>query len=83
MAPPPLTPAHAAVSHVWLPGCLHLATTGRMSVAVPQQWRSLVVRLEAYPAGVRRAVVVLSGSEPSFWAGHYGAKFGSPRLTFC
>ena len=77
---PPALPG--AVIHFWLPGCLHAASSGEMT-AVPQQWGRQALRLVGYPPGVRRAVVLLSGSEPRFWAGHYGAKLASPRLTLC
>lgn len=39
-------------------------------------------RLGRYPAGARRAIVVLRGKDSQFWAGNYGAKFASPSLAF-
>ena len=34
------------------------------------------------PRGSRRALVVLGGRDARFWAGHYGAKYAAPELTF-
>lgn len=34
------------------------------------------------PKGARSAVVLLSGRDRQFWAGHFGAKFASAELTF-
>lgn len=61
-------------------GCAALASTNLLS-AVPREWHRQTVRLAA-PPGVRRAVVLLRGSERRFWAGHYGAKFAAPALRF-
>ena len=38
--------------------------------------------MRRYPAGARRAIVVLRGKDSQFWAGNYGAKFASPSLAF-
>ncbi|KAL4425959.1 hypothetical protein ABPG75_009975 [Micractinium tetrahymenae] len=45
-------------------------------------WRPRSLRATASAGGVRRAVVLLAGSELSFWAGDYGCKFAAPVLRF-
>ena len=35
-----------------------------------------------YPAGVRRALVVLRAKDNDWWAGHYGGKYSKPQLRF-
>ncbi len=56
-------------------------TTGQKP-APAQQWQQEELRVEGYGRGVRRAVVLLRGTELCFWAGHYGAKFSAPSLRF-
>lgn len=62
-------------------GCAAVSTTRQMA-AEPQRWRRQVLRLEAYQAGVRRAVVLLRARGQLFWSGHYGAKLSAPALRF-
>lgn len=65
----------------WMAGCAAVSTTRQMA-AEPQRWRRQVLRLEAYQAGVRRAVVLLRARGQLFWSGHYGAKLSAPALRF-
>lgn len=52
-------------------------------VEIPENtWQLLRVRVAGYPAGARRAIVMLGGKDAKFWAGHYGAKFLGPCLHF-
>ena len=68
-----------AAVDAWMGGAAALASTGVRS-AVPCEWRRQAVRLEGYPPGVRRALVLLRGTERRGWEGHYGAKFAAPAL---
>lgn len=45
-------------------------------------WRPRSLRATVPASGVRRAVVLLAGSEHRFWAGEYGCKFAAPVLHF-
>lgn len=48
----------------------------------PNVWRPRTLRDTVDVRGVRRAVVLLAGSERRFWAGEYGCKFAAPVLRF-
>ncbi len=45
-------------------------------------WRLVTHTFNDYPAGVRRAIIVLKGKDHRVWAGWYGAKFAAPELHF-
>ncbi|CAL5223908.1 g6505 [Coccomyxa viridis] len=45
-------------------------------------WKLATHTFKGYPAGVRRALIVLRGKDEPFWAGWYGAKFAAPELHF-
>lgn len=77
----PPHPIHLPAVDAWIGGAAALASTGARS-AVVCEWRRQVLRLAGYPPGVRRAVVLLRGTERRFWSGHYGAKFAAPALRF-
>ncbi len=77
----PFHPAALPAVEAWMGGAAALDSTGARS-AMPCQWRRQAVMLEGYPPGVRRALVLLRGTERQFWSGHYGAKFAAPSLRF-
>ncbi len=45
-------------------------------------WKLATHTFRGYPAGIRRAIIVLKGKDEPWWAGHYGAKFAAPELHF-
>lgn len=67
----------------WLLGQPRARLRRMGTVAVERQrWTRHELRVEGYPAGMRRAIVVLVSTERQNWAGHYGAKVASPALRF-
>ncbi|KAL4444859.1 hypothetical protein ABPG77_003909 [Micractinium sp. CCAP 211/92] len=67
---------------------LEWAEQAPMTARLPQNdvelnvWRPRSLRATVTASGVRRALVLLAGSEHRFWAGEYGCKFAAPVLRF-
>ena len=76
----PANPLTAASVHVPSDSSLHFHS-GRFFVQDRNAWHRFAHACEL-PKGCRTAVVLLSGRDQNFWAGHYGAKFTSAELTF-
>lgn len=56
-------------------------STGEQAT-IQGRWREFCLNLESYPAGVRRAIILLRGQDCEGLAGHYGAQFAAPELCF-
>lgn len=76
----PANPLMAASIHVPSESSYHFHS-GRFFLPQLNHWHRFAHACEI-PKGARSAVVLLSGRDRSFWAGHYGAKFTSAELTF-
>lgn len=67
---------------------LEWAQQAPVAASLPQNdveanvWRRRTLRATVAARGVRRAVVLLAGSERRFWAGEYGCKLAAPVLRF-